>query len=444
MTQATFFRTLAGLAVETALSVLLVFGQEPSPAPQPPAPSPAPPSGGSTGAPGGRTPSPSIPTIPTIPTQPTTPTDRTRQPDFGTPQERTPSLEPRPIFLSGKVMMDDGTPPPESLVIERVCNGVARPEAYTDSKGRFSFQVGQNMNVMADASVSSAADPLGGFGSQQQQRGAFGQSRGLSERDLMSCELRASLPGYRSDIVNLAGRRMMDNPDVGVIILRRMGNVQGTTISATTMQAPKDAKKAFEKGADALRKKKFEEAQKQFEKAVELYPKYAVAWFELGMLHQQRKQGEPARKAYAEALAADAKYVKPYLQLALLSVQEQKWQEVADTTGRVLKLNPFDFPSAYFYNSVANFNLRNFDAAEKSAREALKLDSQHRIPKIEHLLGVILVNKRDYTGAAEHMKSYLQQAPEASDIELVKKQLADIERLLGARTVAQPPTPPPQ
>jgi hypothetical protein len=42
------------------------------------------------------------------------------------------------------------------------------------------------------------------------------------------------------------------------------------------------------------------------------------------------------------------------------------------------------------------------------------------------------------------MKSYLQQAPEASDIELVKKQLADIERLLGARTVAQPPTPPPQ
>lgn len=443
MKQETFLRSLVGLAVGTALSVLLAFAQQqtPAPAPQPSTPSPGSPSGGSPGASGGRTTSPSIPSIPTSPT----PTDRTRQPDLSTPRQQIPSLETRPIFLSGKVMMDDGTPPPESVVIERVCNGQARPEAYTDSKGRFSFQVGQNTNVMADASVGSAMDPMGTYGSQQQQQsGAFGRGRGVSERDLTSCDLRASLPGFRSDLVNLAGRRMMDNPDVGTIILRRMGNVQGTTISATTIQAPKDAKKAFEKGADAVKKKKFEEAQKQFEKAVELYPKYAVAWFELGMLHQQRKQVEPAKKAYGEALAADAKYVKPYLQLALISVQEQKWQEVADTTGRVLKLNPFDFPSAFFYHSVANFNLKNFDAAEKSAREALKLDSQHRIPKTEHLLGIILANKQDYTGAAEHMKSYLQQAPEASDVELVKKQLADIERLLGARSVAQPPAPPQQ
>jgi tetratricopeptide (TPR) repeat protein len=260
----------------------------------------------------------------------------------------------------------------------------------------------------------------------------------------MNCDLRASLPGFRSDLVSLAGRRMMDNPDVGTIILHRLGNVEGTTISATSLQAPKDAKKAFEKGTDALKKKKFEEAQKQLEKAVELYPKYATAWFELGMLYQQRKQVDLAKKAYAQALAADAKFVKPYLQLTQFSVQEQKWQEVADTTSRVIKLNPFDFPFAYFYNSAANFNLRNFDAAEKSAREALKLDTQHRIPKIEHLLGIILANKQDYTGAAEHMKSYLQQVPEASDVDLVKKQLAEIERLLGARTATQPAAPPQQ
>lgn len=439
MKQSSSCRSLIGFGVASALWALVVFGQQPSPAPQPPAPSPAPPSTGTPGsptAPGTRT--PSIPTTPTIPS----PTDKTRQPDFGTPRQQTPFPESRPIFLSGKVMMDDGTPPPESVVIERVCNGTPRPEAYTDSKGRFSFQVGQNTAVMADASVGSAADPLGGFGAQQP--GAFGQNRGVSERALMNCDLRASLPGYRSDLVSLAGRRMMDNPDVGTIILRRLGNVEGTTISATSLQAPKDAKKAFEKGADALKKKKFDEAQKQLDRAVELYPKYAVAWFELGMLHQQRKQVDLAKKAYAQALAADAKFVKPYLQLTQFSVQEQKWQEVADTTGRVLKLNPFDFPSAYFYNSVANFNLRNFDFAEKSAREALKLDTQHRIPKIEHLLGVILANKQDYTGAAEHMKSYLQQAPEASDVDLVKKQLADIERLLGARTVVQPPAPPQQ
>src|SRR5260370_3337801 len=36
-------------------------------------------------------------------------------------QEQNP-FEQRPIFLSGKVMLEDGTPPPESITIERVCN----------------------------------------------------------------------------------------------------------------------------------------------------------------------------------------------------------------------------------------------------------------------------------------------------------------------------------
>src|SRR4051812_48405793 len=48
----------------------------------------------------------------------------------------------RPIFLSGKVMFDDGSQPTMDVRIERVCAGTPHVEAHTDSKGRFSFQVG--------------------------------------------------------------------------------------------------------------------------------------------------------------------------------------------------------------------------------------------------------------------------------------------------------------
>lgn len=58
--------------------------------------------------------------------------------------------------------MDDGSAVPDNVVIERVCNGVAKPEGYANSKGHFSFQLGSNMQVFSDASVSSAADS--GFG----------------------------------------------------------------------------------------------------------------------------------------------------------------------------------------------------------------------------------------------------------------------------------------
>lgn len=344
----------------------------------------------------------------------------------------------RAIFLSGRVMMDDGTPPPEPVTIERLCNGMARPEAYTDSKGRFSFQLGQNQRaMMPDASVAS--DGFGGASSGAS--GIAGGSRGGQgmggDTRTMGCELRASLPGYRSDIVNLGNRRSLDNPDVGVIVLHRLGNVEGNTISATSFQAPKDARKAFEKGADLMKKKKWPEAEKQLLKAVEIYPNYASAWYELGMAYQQQDSVDQARKAYGQALSADPKYVKPYLQIATLAVKDKNWQGVAAATSQLIRLDPVDFPAAYFYDSVANFNLRNLDAAEKSAREAVRLDSGHRMPKAEHVLGVILANKQDYAGAAQFMKSYLEHAPDAEDADVVRKQLVQIEKFAAAQSPQQ-------
>jgi tetratricopeptide (TPR) repeat protein len=345
----------------------------------------------------------------------------------------------RPMYISGKVLLQDGTPPPEPLVIELLCQGGSRPQGYTDSKGRFSFSLGQNQNMIADASSASG----GPFGSSNMGGGAMNQTTsgsmnrgGIDERTLSGCELRAVLPGYRAEPVMLAGRRFMDNPDVGTIIMRRLGNVEGTTISMTSMMAPKDAKKSYEKGVLAARKKKWEEALPHLEKSVTLYPKYATAWYELGAVHEQSQRPAEARKAYEQSLAADAKYINPYLRLAAMAATERKWQEVADTTDRILKLNPVDFPSAFFYNAVANYNLQKVDAAEKSAREAVKLDTQHRNPRANHLLGVLLADKQDLAGAREQMSIYLKFAPTAPDADAVRQGLAKIDQALAAQNPA--------
>ena len=142
---------------------------------------------------------------------------------------------------------------------------------------------------------------------------AFGGSES-AERKYMGCDLQAKLAGYRSQTVPLAGRRAMDNPDVGTILLHRNGPAEeGKTISAVSLAAPKDAKKAYEKGLDAIKKKKFDDAQRSFEKAVEVYPKYSTAWYELGMLQAGQGKMDMARKYFDTALEHDPKFVKPYL-----------------------------------------------------------------------------------------------------------------------------------
>jgi tetratricopeptide (TPR) repeat protein len=368
-----------------------------------------------------------------------------RQPGTFPGQDRFPNTMDRqmPVFLSGKVMMEDGTPPPEPVTIERMCNGgQPRPEGYTDSKGRFSIQLGNNQAMLPDASVSNANDTSDITGGRAGSgMGGFGQQRGFSERDLMGCELRASLPGHRSQIVSLTGRRLLDNPDVGTIILKRLGNVEGLTTSVTSLEAPKDAKKAYEKAIAAIKKKKVDEAQRELEKAVSLYDRYAAAWYELGSIYEFQQKADDARAAYEKALKADSRFVKPYLQLAGMAAREQKWQEVIDTTDRVLKLNPYDYPGAYFYNAVANLNTQRLDAAEKSAREGLKVDEFRRIPKLEHVLGVVLAQKNDLSGAAEHMKAYLKFVPNGNDADFVRGQLAEIEQLSSASASAPAANP---
>ncbi len=337
-------------------------------------------------------------------------------------------------------MLDDGTQPSEPVTIERVCGGGApRAQGYTDQKGRFSFQIGQTAGVMQDASEegsnATATRPLSvmttGIGTQQPQ-----QPLG-SDSQLASCDLRAVLAGFRSDSVSLGGRRLMDDPNVGTIVLHRLANVEGSAVSVTSLQAPKDARRAYEHGMQALRKNKPEEAAKEFQKAVDKYPAYAAAWFELGAIQAQNQENGPARQSFAKAMAADPKYVNPYLKLTEMEAREEKWAALENITAGLVKLDPVDYPMAYFYNATANLNLGRLDKAEESARAGEKVDTQHRCPRLEQVLAKVLAQKKDYVGAAAHLRNYLALSPDAEDAVLMKKHLRELDRLSGADAEAK-------
>ncbi len=371
--------------------------QAPAPAPAPPSQgSQTPPAGGVQQGGGGR--------------------QGTAQP--ATPERTQPSIPdiPRPIYLSGSVRLSDGSIPPTSVVIERVCAGVTRPEAYTDSRGNFSFLVGgQNSAIIPDASVG--ADPFS----------RNGQST-VTERSLTGCEIRASLAGFQSDSIILGFRQALDDPEIGVIHLHRLANVEGYTFSISTAAAPKDARKAYESGLNSVKKQKWPDAERDFSKAVQIYPKYAVAWYELGRVYQQQKKYDDANRAHMEAIKIDSKYINPYGQLIVISTAQQKWDDVAQYTAQITRLNPYLSPEIYFYGAVANYNLKNIETAEGHARQAAKLDTQHRIPRIDHLLGLIMVQKQDYKAAAEHIRAYLKWSPDATDAETVRQLLDDLEK----------------
>ena len=251
----------------------------------------------------------------------------------------------RPVFLSGQVVLEDGTPPPEQVLVQRACDGGRPiPQGYTDAGGQFSFELGRNRSLAMDAQNAMAVDPFGSSGSRGNP--GFAQPNGpaleggTNPRDLTGCELRVQVPGFHLVARDLSGRRVMDSPDVGTLVLRRLPGVQESFFSPTTLQARKEARTAFEKGRALARGKKLDDALKEYEKAVRTAPAFAAAWFELGLVHQMLNHTADARKAYGEALLADPRFIKPYRQIALLSLNEQNWREVVDATDRWIGLDP--------------------------------------------------------------------------------------------------------
>ena len=247
---------------------------------------------------------------------------------------------------------------------------------------------------------------------------------------MRDCDLQAVLPGFTSQQIELAGK-MNDfgNADVGTIILHRIGHVEGFTISATSALAPGKAKKLYEQGREEEKKNKWDAAQEKFSKAVQVYPRYAVAWYELGRIQIQKKDMAGAKNSFHQAIAADRTYVSPYEQLAQIALEDKQWKDLSDNTDELLRLNSVSFPQYWLYNAIASYFLQNYDKAQKSAQAGLNIDPRHQTPKLEYILGMALAQKHDYPNALRHIRNYLQLAPNAPEAETAQKQAAELERL---------------
>ncbi len=175
-----------------------------------------------------------------------------RERDFRQGSER------RPVLLRGRVVLDDGSPLPGSVNVELMCLSSVRQQASTFSDGGFSFAVGARSNTaFADASVSGAAgspegdEPRNPLARRQRSLSQSGLASTGGSMNLAGCELRAVLPGFQSDRLQLGMIRSLDNPYVGNIVLRRLDKAAGSTVSFASLSAPKKARKACGKPSPA-------------------------------------------------------------------------------------------------------------------------------------------------------------------------------------------------
>jgi tetratricopeptide (TPR) repeat protein len=340
--------------------------------------------------------------------------------------EMTGSQE-RVTWFSGAVTLEDGSAPPDAVLLQRVCKGLARDQGWADTKGHFSFKVGRDDKGESGDAAEASPQPA-------DLDKAFGVTMAMSHpitSALRDCELQAVLAGYRADRVSLSVAAV-GSVNLGTMVLHPISRVSVLTVSATTLLAPVNARKSYDKGLEAVRAKKWDAAAANFGKAVQLYPKFAVAWYQLGETRLARSDLPGALQAWRESAKADPKYVKPWEKLTAFADQRQDWAESEKDSDAWLQLDSEDFPGAWLFNAIAKAQMGKLDQAEQSAREGLKVDKDQRIPRLSYVLGLILLQKHHYTESADCFRNYLKLAPNARDADAVRQQLAEFDKMAAA------------
>ena len=336
--------------------------------------------------------------------------------------------DPGAYRVTGRVVMEDGSPLPDPAAVELICTGTTRKRVKPYANGDFSLVLGEDSSDTPDITTprnltSSVPAPF----NQEQKKSVGGEDVGRF--DFSGCELRASLPGFQSNLIALGPRRRLDKTEVGLLVLRRLAGVDAIMVSANTLAAPSRARLAFDNARREAQKEKWDYAYAgaELKKALDEYPTFAAAWHLLGIMRLSQKDSEAAHDAFRKAIAADSAYVEPYVELASMAVMEQHWIEAVKWIEPALKLNP-NIPYANYLGASIYFQLSNLDEAERLALALWRTRAVERYPVTHYILGAIKAQRGDFESAAARFRDFLATRPDAATAQSVGELLTDWER----------------
>ena len=250
------------------------------------------------------------------------------------------------------------------------------------------------------------------------------------------CMAQAVLFGWDSSLPRFAIRPGAGMINIGAITIHRnaSGNAQdqaqertGRTISATSLKAPPNAVKLFDRGLHSLQQGKFPDAIKDFESANKIYPDYAESWLNLGRARAAGGAVDTARDDFLRAAQLDPQLAEPPEELGLLAAEQKDLVTAARYLDESIRLNPGSSFRACYSDAVVNLMLKRYDAAESSARAALRFGDAGTQARVNYVLGIALLARGENTEAKQRLERYLELTPKAPERDQIEKELSRMD-----------------
>jgi tetratricopeptide (TPR) repeat protein len=295
------------------------------------------------------------------------------------------------ILVSGSVTGAEGSPLSMVRVDLDPTMGGFASTTYTDSSGEFSFshvQPGSYTVVIKSSGYQTGTWPLEvGY---------------------------ANLLGLTFSLIPSASR------SGGKGAARKDSN----TVSVRQLLVPGKARKEFQKGVQSELHGKTDEAIKQWNKAIKIYPQYADSYMQLSRVYAIRGDFAQATTAAQRAIAIDGNRANAYDYLAYVYLKEQDFANAQAAFEHAARLSNSDWFSQFWLGQLL-MRRKNAQGAFPYLRRASQLNPG--MPEVYILLYndlLMLGRRKDALADLDDFLKRFPKSPLAGEVREKRKDLA--------------------
>ncbi len=200
------------------------------------------------------------------------------------------------------------------------------------------------------------------------------------------------------------------------------------SVAELRQAVPSGARKEYELGLKAVNKGDVATAATYFEKALSIYPEYLAARNDLGAQFLKLKRIDEAEKNFQMVMTADPKNFNAKFNLGLVRVERKEYPEAIYQLNEAIVIDSTR-PVARLWLGVALLESGDLASAEKELMKSLLMGGPECTAAHYHLARIYL-SRGDSAEAFRSVRAYLDEAPKGEYANDAK----ELERKLKAQS----------
>ena len=184
-------------------------------------------------------------------------------------------------------------------------------------------------------------------------------------------------------------------------------------------QIPGNAKKAYEQGIKFVNKGNFVEAAKYFEQAIEIYPEFLAARNDLGAQYLKLKRIDEAEKHFQMVLAKDPKNFNAKFNMGLVSIERQDYPGALILLNQALSIDSTR-AVAHLWIGIAKLEMGSLPEAENALVRSLVMGGNECVAA-HYYLARLYLSQHELGDASRSIQAYLREAPKGEHAQEAKE-----------------------